>query len=524
MILEHFDADILCITETHLEEGANISINGYTFFLNSRSSRHIQSVKPSGGVAIGIKTNLLRMYDVSVEDNSHDGILALVLKHKVSGLTFLVKCTYIAPERSIWGRNSLMFFTHLLNLTYEYSDIDCTVVCGDVNSRIGDLKDYVPNIDNICDRMCVDKTPAGHYKDFIEFLIESKFCVVNGRVCNENDTYTSISKKGSAVVDYFCVPHDQLVNCSYFKVHTITEIINNLGIQGDCLPDHSPIELHYKPHIMLSPTYIPPKVLLESVNNMKNQRYNVKCIPDDFLCSEVSQNRIAVVLNNLVCETGTNIDSTYQDIVDIYQTEMDNKLRKCKMDHQLKHCHRFKPKPFWNPNLQLLWTDVQNSEKQYLQAPHSNLRKIKLSLYKNSRHTFDKAYKKEKRKYNRQKQNQIETANCNNPQEFWKYINRLGPKKTKTVIPMEVCIAKNGDKYITRDCDIVYKVWIDYFKNLYHVEPQETEISLTVSRDLKLLENNLDFNENSIFNIDITILEVQNLIIFLMKFLKMKLL
>ena len=34
-------------------------------------------------------------------------------------------------------------------------------------------------------------------------------------------------------------------------------------------------------------------------------------------------------------------------------------------------------------------------------------------------------------------------------------------------------------------------------------------ISLTVSRDLKLLENNLDFNENSIFNIDITILEVQ---------------
>ena len=158
MILEHFDADILCITETHLEEGANISINGYTFFLNSRSSRHVHSVKPSGGVAIGIKTNLLRMYDVSVEDNSHDGTLALVLKHKVSGLTFLVICTYIAPERSIWGRNSLMFFTHLLNLTYDYSDIDCTVVCGDVNSRIGDLKDYVPNIDNICDRMCVDKT------------------------------------------------------------------------------------------------------------------------------------------------------------------------------------------------------------------------------------------------------------------------------------------------------------------------------------------------------------------------------
>ena len=40
-----------------------------------------------------------------------------------------------------WGRNAESYFAHLLNIIYSYCDIGCFAICGDFNSRIGDLND-----------------------------------------------------------------------------------------------------------------------------------------------------------------------------------------------------------------------------------------------------------------------------------------------------------------------------------------------------------------------------------------------
>ena len=131
----------------------------------------------------------------------------------------------------------------MLSIIYEYNDSDCKILCGDFNARIGDMKDFVEGVDNITDRTHIDYVKGGHYKDFIDFLIESKMCIVNGRINSELQNFTSVSKKGSSVIDYMCVSNDDLKNCEKFIVHPVIKLLNELKLQTDKVPDHSVLEL-----------------------------------------------------------------------------------------------------------------------------------------------------------------------------------------------------------------------------------------------------------------------------------------
>lgn len=79
-------------------------------------------------------------------------------------------------------------------------------MCGDVNSRIADLRDYTV-VEDIPLRVALDTVVNKHGETCIEFLKDSKCCVLNGRLNPENDHFTSISVKGKAVVDYIVTPH-----------------------------------------------------------------------------------------------------------------------------------------------------------------------------------------------------------------------------------------------------------------------------------------------------------------------------
>ena len=105
----------------------------------------------------------------------------------------------------------------------QYSDeADSIIICGDLNGRIGGLDDYIPSVDNIPKRKHLDTVINQHGHSLIEFLQESKFCIVNGRVSPENDGYTCSTARGVSVIDYFHVPHDLIGNCNNFHVTSIT--------------------------------------------------------------------------------------------------------------------------------------------------------------------------------------------------------------------------------------------------------------------------------------------------------------
>lgn len=92
---------------------------------------------------------------------------------------------YLPPEGSTKRQDFFLshlsvFFGHCCYVLY---------ICGDLNSRISDLKDCIIDIDGVTPRVTLDK---GHGKTFIELLMDFKCCILYGRLSPQNYNFTSI--------------------------------------------------------------------------------------------------------------------------------------------------------------------------------------------------------------------------------------------------------------------------------------------------------------------------------------------
>ncbi len=72
-----------------------------------------------------------------------------------------------------------------------------------------ELDDYIVGVDDVPPRCTLDFVINSYGERFIEFLINSNTCMLNGRNATNND-FTSVSAKGSAVVDYCVASYDCL--------------------------------------------------------------------------------------------------------------------------------------------------------------------------------------------------------------------------------------------------------------------------------------------------------------------------
>ena len=125
-----------------------------------------------------------------------------------------------------------------------YSDCDSFVCCGDLNARIGDSLNYIPDVDSdIPARSILDKQTNQHGRAFVEFLTEAKMCVLNRRCDNNADDFTSIKASGRSVVDYIAIAHSDFMNCSQFSVSGMSDFLRSLNLNrmlhSKCkAPDH----------------------------------------------------------------------------------------------------------------------------------------------------------------------------------------------------------------------------------------------------------------------------------------------
>ena len=86
------------------------------------------------------------------------------------------------------------------------------------------------NIDDIPAREIIDDNNNKHKLALIEFLQECRLCVLNGRGDVNDNNYTSISIKGTAVVAYNLVPINNISMFSQFKVQSCMEVILKLNL------------------------------------------------------------------------------------------------------------------------------------------------------------------------------------------------------------------------------------------------------------------------------------------------------
>ncbi len=416
-------------------------MSDYKWIGFNRPIKHKNSPYNFGGVGIFIKNYLYSSFNVSIENKLYDGILEIFLKEKITGYTIVIFCCYLPPERSPWGRNCTQYFSHIMSQLYLCSDADIVVLCGDLNARIGGMKDYTQNIDLIEERIVIDQNVNNHGKTFIEFLNDSKMCVLNGRGESKHDNFTYVSPQGKSVVDYFFVPHDVLKYCTNFKVQTMNDIIEKHNLQNllhdKCKkPDHSLISLD----ISISSA----RNISNDINNEKGQnkeshvkschlkRYNLKRMPNNMFMSEICKQALLNVINTIECnrESQSEIDTCYVNLTDIIVKEMSDKIP---IFNTRKDKKKFKVnKPYWNDELSSLWKDMHVKEKEFLQQRGSNKKRIELRLrYKVALQKLDRNLRKYKRQYERGKVLEIESVCTNNPREFWSYIKNLGPRTKK---------------------------------------------------------------------------------------------
>ena len=207
----------MVLIETHLKLEDTISIDGYKVCTHNRLSKHFNARRNFGGLAVLFKNRLFKEYEITELDKTIDGIYVFKLTNVHSQYRILFIAMYLPPERSPWGRNADIFFEHITNISHLYSsECDVTYMCGDVNARIGNKQDFINGIDQLLPRNVLDETCNKHGEALLEFLIENKLCIVNGRINNEesNDNFTFVSTRGRSVVDYFIVSVENLETCA----------------------------------------------------------------------------------------------------------------------------------------------------------------------------------------------------------------------------------------------------------------------------------------------------------------------
>ena len=328
----------------------------------------------------------------------------------------------------------------------------------------------------VIDRIILDNVKAGHNEPLLEFLKDTRFSVVNGRVTPQVDNFTCVSTRGKSIVDYFIVPHDQICACYELQVDLPTDLVEqynciNLLSEHCKLPDHSMLTLKYALNYGDKPTdnrstdtQFALNFEMGSTNLISFKKYKFENIPDGVM----ENNQWNTCVGELIGQFSNRainqqaVDELYNNMCNIVLSEMDIHLHAYSSSgnkRKRKNC-----KPYWTDELSDKWKMMRIAEQEFVkcQGPRE-VKTEKRLVFLDKRRSFDKSLRNSERVYRYNKMLEIEVNCTQNPKNFWEMIRNLGPPR-RNKIPMKV---KVGD-ILDDSHDTVLSVWRDQFEKLYN--------------------------------------------------------
>ena len=314
------DLDIIAIAETHLCGDASPVLEGYTSFVHNRRHIHKRAKIGSGGLCVFIRTQLLTHFEVTVLDDSIEDILWVKLLHRESNQCYSICVCYLSPEGSSRMVDPHEYFENLLSQIYIYQTLGQFMICGDFNARCGDEADYIVGVDEIEPRNVVDYRKNSYGDIFLDLLINSNCAMLNGRLGGIND-FTSVSVKGTAVVDYVFVSYDVLRCYRDISVRRAHKLFELAALVGVCDPDHN-----IPDHSLLSWSVMFDESNIFDYNDLQSHVrtvYDVTQIPMEFMCHDQNKQNMNRLINSC---TSANINDSYDSFCYLIQNEMQSSL------------------------------------------------------------------------------------------------------------------------------------------------------------------------------------------------------
>ena len=339
-------------------------------------------------------------------------------------------------------------------------DYDFIIAAGDFNARIGSKNDFISDIDDISNRVAIDEITNKHGEAFLEFLIDNKMAVLNGRI--GVDDFTCVRPQGRSVVDYCFTTHEGFKYIESFYVKRVSEVLSEILWKPNCsIPDHSllicDVDLS-EFRICQSSPYVK-----ESIEPFPySKEYIFSELPLDFMNNDQVRQCVTDIVKSLNVSNPPQIlvNNLYKDFIGLLNVEMERCLKKVKNKSSKNNRNIC---PFWDNDLNNLYKEATKAEKEFCKCAKVN-KNVLHNEFKTKQKSFDKAFRRAKRAFLRKNEIELESMVTNNGKDMWKKVEQLGAKgKSQCIVPSEVI---KNEKVCTDETQVL-KQWKDDFSSLY---------------------------------------------------------
>ena len=210
-------------------------------------SKNVKRFKPSGGLAIYVHTSISQGVAFMSEPGTESMFLQLKKDFFNLSKDIYICFAYMVPSTSKVLNRDFMpedIFDDLSSKLAKYRERGEILILGDFNSRIKDLSDFIPDLDEDQSglsnsyRSTMDQArPTGYGRRFIDLCHETPLRILNGRFLGDfMGNFTCFRPQGMSVVDYGAASPDLLCSITSFSVLQPVPVLS----------DHCPISVNLK--------------------------------------------------------------------------------------------------------------------------------------------------------------------------------------------------------------------------------------------------------------------------------------
>ena len=413
--------DVICLLETWCN--FHFTVSGFRTYVSSRSKKHKNAKRDSGGVAILVKNEIKGHFKEMLSPNDDTIWLKLNRSSFQMDRDLFICCSYLIPENSsIFSWRDIDVCKLLEKDIEKYSAYGNVLLCGDLNSRTNDLKDYItndvrdihsnlpsdylPDLE-IKERNNLDKHVNNYGKFLIELCISSQLAILNGRCIGDlSGKFTCHKENGQSTVDYHIVSKCLFKSIQYFRVH-------DLSMWSDHCPVSSSIQLgklvqNTKPKIKMCKA---PSVFVWDENSEENFKISLnvqKHLIDNFMVRQYGH-------------TSTDSDQIAGDF-----NELINELAKPALKRRKVKTTKKKPVLGYNKSCEEVREHLLYIKTLVERYPTN--RDIKRSYYQ-TRKIFYKKLKQTESAFKKSVLLKLSHMKDSSPTEYWKLLKTLQKQK-----------------------------------------------------------------------------------------------